>query len=99
MSKNEAYICCIEKRYSMRGAKNRQKNKEMVLRRRDVPALVAEIHGVTADHVRKVVRGDRENVEILATYMQIIKKDNLLLRAVKNVLPENTNPDSENEKA
>ena len=99
MSKNEAYICCIEKRYSMRGAKNRQKNKEMVLRRRDVPALVAEIHGVTADHVRKVVRGDRENGEILSTYMQIIKNDNLLLQAVKKVVPENTNPDSENERA
>ncbi|WP_158085295.1 hypothetical protein [Niastella vici] len=66
-----------------------------MLRRRDVPALVAEIHGVTADHVRKVVRGDRENQEILATYMQIIKNDNLLLQAVKNVIPENTNTDPE----
>jgi hypothetical protein len=79
----------------MHGAKSRQKNKEMVLRRRDVPALVAEIHGVTADHVRKVVRGDRENAEILATYMQIIKNDNLLLQAVKNVLPVNANPNPE----
>ena len=60
-----------------------------------MPALVAEIHGVTADHVRKVVRGDRENQEILATYMQIIKNDNLLLQAVKNVIPEKTNPDPE----
>jgi hypothetical protein len=81
----------------MRGAKNRQKNKEMVLRRRDVPALVAEIHGVTADHVRKVVRGDRENAEILATYMRIIKNDNLLLQAVKTVVPVNadSNPGKE----
>lgn len=95
MSKNEAYICCIEKRYNMHGAKSRQKNKENVLRRRDVPALVAKIHGVTADHVRKVVRGDRENKEILATYMQIIKNDNLLLKAVKTVIPGNSNPGSE----
>jgi hypothetical protein len=79
----------------MHGAKSRQKNKEMMLRRRDVPALVAEIHGVTADHVRKVVRGDRENEEILATYMQIIKNDNLLLQAVKNVLPVNAKPNPE----
>jgi hypothetical protein len=95
LSKNEAYICCIEKRYNMRGAKSRQKNKETVLRRRDVPALVAEIHGVTADHVRKVIRGERGNEEILATYMQIIKNDNLLLQAVKNVLPVQVNRNPE----
>ena len=83
----------------MHGAKSRQKNKEIALRRRDVPALVAEIHGVTADHVRKVVRGDRENEEILATYLQIIKNDNLLLQAVKNVLPVQANANPGNERA
>jgi 3-hydroxyisobutyrate dehydrogenase-like beta-hydroxyacid dehydrogenase len=60
-----------------------------------VPALVAEIHGVTADHVRKVIRGERGNEEILATYMQIIKNDNLLLQAVKNVLPVQVNRNPE----
>jgi hypothetical protein len=76
---------------NMHGAKSRQKIDETVLRRRDVAALVAEIHGVTADHVRKVVRGDRENGQILATYMQIIENDNMLLRAAKDIVPFKTN--------
>lgn len=71
----------------MHEAKSRQKIEESMLRRRDVAALVAEIHGVTADHVRKVVRGDRENEQILATYMHIIENDNMLLRAAKDVVP------------
>jgi hypothetical protein len=81
---------------NMHGAKSRQKNDEMMLRRRDVAALVAEIHSVTADHVRKVVRGDRENEQILATYMLIIENDNRLLRAAKDVVPfkENLNPEA-----
>jgi hypothetical protein len=79
---------------NMQGAKSMQKNNETVLRRRDVAARVAEIHGVTADHVRKVIRGDRENVKIMATYLQIIENDNLLLRAAKNSVPF-TNPNAE----
>jgi hypothetical protein len=67
-----------------------QQNKEKVPRRRDAATLVASIHGVTADHVRKVIRGDRENDEILATYMQIIENDNLLLQAVKDTVPFNS---------
>jgi hypothetical protein len=81
---------------SMHEAKNRQKIEESMLRRRDVAALVAEIHGVTADHVRKVVRGDRENGQILATYMHIIESDNMLLNAAKEVVPfkSNLNPEA-----
>lgn len=75
----------------MHEAKSRQKIEESMLRRRDVAALVAEIHGVTADHVRKVVRGDRENDQILATYMQIVENDNMLLRAAKDIVPFKTN--------
>ena len=80
----------------MHEAKSRKNNDEMMLRRRDVAGLVAEIHGVTADHVRKVVRGDRENEQILATYMHIIENDNMLLRAAKEVVPfkSNLNPEA-----
>jgi hypothetical protein len=63
--------------------------KETKPRRRDVATLVADIHGVTADHVRKVIRGDRENDQILSTYMHIIENDNLLLQATKNLVPFN----------
>jgi hypothetical protein len=81
---------------NMHEAKSRKKTEETMLRRRDVAALVAEIHGVTADHVRKVVRGDRENEQILATYMQIVENDNMLLRAAKDVVPfkSNLNPEA-----
>jgi hypothetical protein len=81
---------------NMHEAKNRQKIEESMLRRRDVAALVAEIHGVTADHVRKVVRGDRENGQILATWMHIIESDNMLLNAAKEVVPfkSNLNPEA-----
>lgn len=73
----------------MQGSKTIQKNTGNVLRRRDLASRVAEIHGVTADHVRKVMRGDRENESILATYMHMIESDNLLLQTVKNMLPFN----------
>jgi hypothetical protein len=64
--------------------------KETGLRRRDVATLVAGIHGVTADHVRKVIRGDRENIQILATCLQIIENDNLLLQSAKSIVPFNS---------
>jgi hypothetical protein len=73
----------------MQGNKTIQKNTVNVLRRRDLASRVAEIHGVTADHVRKVIRGDRDNESILATYMHMIESDNLLLQTVKNMLPFN----------
>jgi len=47
-------------------------NKKIVPRRRDVATMVAAIHGVTADYVRKVIRGERENDQILATHMRFI---------------------------
>jgi hypothetical protein len=67
-----------------------KQKSERKLRRRDVATLVADIHGVTADHVRKVMRGDRENDQILATYMHIIETDNLLLQATKKAVPFNS---------
>jgi hypothetical protein len=73
----------------MQGSKSIQKNTGSILRRRDLATRVAQIHGVTADYVRKVIRGDRENESILATYMHIIENDNLLLQTVKNILPFN----------
>lgn len=61
----------------MHGAKSMQKNKETLKRRRDVSTLVEEIHGVTTDHVRKVIRGDRNTEEIRTTCMEIIERYNL----------------------
>jgi len=75
----------------MQGSKTIPKNTVNVLRRRDLASRVAQIHGVTADHVRKVMRGDRENELILATYMHFLESDNLLIQAVKNIVPFQTN--------
>jgi len=55
--------------------------------RRDVATLVAFKHGVSDNYVRKVIRGDRENETIMASYMEIVEQDNLLLEAVKKVVP------------
>lgn len=55
--------------------------------RRDVVALVAEVHGVSPRYVRMVRDGERTNEEILATYMEIVEQDNLLLQAVKKAVP------------
>ena len=38
--------------------------------RRDVATLVAFKHGVSDNYVRKVIRGDRENETIMASYME-----------------------------
>lgn len=60
---------------------------DKVIIRRDVVALVAEAHRVSPRYVRYVIAGDRENEEILATYMEIVEQDNLLLQAVKAAVP------------
>ena len=56
-------------------------------KRRDVATLVATKHNVSDNYVRKVIRGERENDEILASYMEIIEQDNLLLEAVYKAVP------------
>lgn len=56
-------------------------------KRRDVATLTAAVHGVSADYVRKVIRGDREHEGILTTYMEIVEQDNKLLSAVKKAVP------------
>jgi Ulp1 family protease len=56
---------------------------------RDIAAQVADIHGVTPDHVRKVRRGDRVNQSILNTYMELLEGKNKLIQAVKELVPFN----------
>lgn len=71
----------------MQGIKNIEKTRLLIPKRRDVASLTANIHGVSADYVRKVIRGDRENEAIVKTYMEIVEQDNLLLEAVKKAVP------------
>lgn len=71
----------------MQGIKTTEETKQIITKRRDVPALVAQIHNVSPRYVRYVLNGDRENKKILATYMEIVEQDNLLLEAVKKAVP------------
>jgi len=60
-------------------------------KRDDLATIVADIHGVTADYVRKVRNGERENEEILATYMDILEGKTALIEAVKKTVPIHDN--------
>lgn len=61
-------------------------------RRRDLATIVAEVHDVTPDYVRKILRGDRENEEILDTVWKVLDAENELLAAVKKAVPFETTP-------
>ena len=63
-----------------------QQNKQNITKRRDVATLVAAIHGVSVRYVRYVMAGDRDNEAILASCMEIIEQDNLLLDAVRKAV-------------
>jgi hypothetical protein len=65
-------------------------------RRRDLATIVAQIHGVTPDHVRKILRGDRENDDILETVWKILDAENELLESVKKAVPFETTPKIKN---
>lgn len=49
----------------------------------------AEIRGVSERYVRLVLSGERNSPEILATYMQLQESENLLVKAVKELVPFN----------
>lgn len=71
----------------MQGNKSIAKNGNMVVKRRDVASLVAQIHGVTPRYVRMVMNGERENEAIVETYMEIVEQDNLLLENIRKAVP------------
>lgn len=64
-----------------------EKKHKPITKRRDVAALVAQIHGVSERYVRYVVAGERENEKIMESYMTIIEQDNKLLQAVRKAVP------------
>ena len=64
-----------------------EKTNVKSVKRRDVAALVADIHKVSARYVLYVISGDRENEAVMATYMEIVEQDNLLLNAVRKAVP------------
>ena len=63
-----------------------KENKNKV-HRDDTARLVADMHGVTSDYVRKVINGKRTNERILSDYITLKQGKNLLIEAVKNAVP------------
>lgn len=49
----------------------------------------AELVGVSQSEVQKVLRGDRENEQVVAVFMEIQEGKNALLNAVKKLIPFN----------
>lgn len=60
---------------------------ETTIIRRDVARLVAQVHGVSPRYVRMVMAGERTNEEILATYMEMVEQDNLLIQSLATAVP------------
>jgi len=65
----------------------------------------AEIVGVSERHVRRVLSGDHDNDEIIATYMELLEleqaayqtaRQNHLLAAVEKLVPFNPKPNENN---
>lgn len=55
--------------------------------RDDIANIVAELHQVTPDYVRKIRRGEKENEEIMATIMDVHEAKNNLIKEVKRLIP------------
>ena len=48
---------------------------------------VAESLGVSPNYIQKVLRGDRENKQVLPLIMELQERENALLEEVKKLLP------------
>lgn len=48
---------------------------------------VAEMAGVSKRYVRMVIKGKRENEQVLRAYMELAEGENALLEAVKELVP------------
>lgn len=48
----------------------------------------AELTGFTKDYVYAVINGDRENEEIMTTYMFLYEEENKLMKNIKKIMAE-----------
>lgn len=69
----------------MRQKPTKRNGKEVKkLGRDDTARLTADFHGVTANYVRKIVRGTRNNPDILNTYRKISRQRAAMLNKLSN---------------
>ncbi len=60
--------------------------------RDDTARIVAEIHGVSPDYVRKVGKGERENEEIMASLIDYRQEKSKLIKHIESLIPVTSNP-------
>ncbi|MFL5728046.1 MAG: hypothetical protein ACJ75J_01050 [Cytophagaceae bacterium] len=63
------------------------KTSTMRKKRDNLAKVVAEIHGVSPSYVAKIRRGERENEEIMATIMDYLEGESILLMKLKQLVP------------
>lgn len=55
-----------------------------------IVAKTAAIHGVSKRYVYMVIKGEKENDAVFATYMDLLEGSNDLLKAVEQLVPFST---------
>jgi hypothetical protein len=80
-------ILCIAIRYKdnnkMRAIMTTKCHNSTTGKRSYTTAIIARAHNVSPDYVRKVIRGDRKNAAIKASYKKMIEHNRKLLKALK----------------
>lgn len=84
---------CLAKRDKTKVLKRMGKTTIKDKSRDNTAAIIAEIHGVSSDYVRKVRNGVREDEEILATLVDYHQMHSKLIKHLKELVPVKSNPD------
>lgn len=87
VSKILPYICCTLEADKTRGTKVARKMRKRNAKTAARVQHTAELTGYGTDYVYKVINGERENEEIMQTYMMLYEGENKLLQSVKELLP------------
>jgi len=69
------------------------KTIERVRRRDHITRIVADIHGVSTDYVRRIRNGERNNEEIMATLVDYQIASEKLIKHLEKLVPIKPNPE------
>ena len=70
-------------------AKNSNNKRTRDVRRAATVKDTAEITGLSPSEVQKVLRAERNNDTVVAVFMELTERQNLLLQEVKRLVPFN----------